>query len=616
MNTPGPILSVVLGSCNQLNLLKFTLLALRDQKPDVPHEIIVVDCGSDDGTDQFLVGQASSGAIRAILDPEIKSRTSARNQGAHAAAGQFLMFLDPGMIVGPRWWEALLRTMDKDPRVGAAAGKIILPDGRIDHAGLALLEWWEQPASGEALSAYGSGLTSRSILAGRQADHPGSNRSMRVQALSGEGLMVRANAFFSVGGFSARLGRDHHHAKAEFEGEPAGVDLCLRLGIRGWDCVYRYESVMTRLRNALAGDKVMPEEFPDHRDQDVFNSTWLGRARGDFRIVPEQGAVPADQTMIHNYIEPVISFAGMGSSGSEGRAARSMSSVVVVTGDDFEKTRQCVGALLNHTDPEHEIIFVDCGSTDGTLQYLEETTDNRHHCRLLTNVQNPGFAAAHNQGLAAAGGKHVILLSSRAVVTPRWLETLISTAEMHPRAGLVGPMTNRVNGMQHLAGVDYDETGLRGLNSFAAQVTENNAGRVDKAMRLSGFCLLIKRDLMARIGGLDEKFEMGNYEDNDYCLRGQLAGYESLVARGCFVHQGDDSVFTTEQLHQLEQIRGQWEIFKAKWGIPQSTALGEPMDMASLLAGGFQPQRHFQPLPVVQQSTVITKGKETQAAHA
>ena len=73
MHTPGPILSVVLSSHNQLNQLKFTLLALRDQAPDVAHEIIVVDCGSTDGTDQFLAGQAKGGAIRAIFDPENRS---------------------------------------------------------------------------------------------------------------------------------------------------------------------------------------------------------------------------------------------------------------------------------------------------------------------------------------------------------------------------------------------------------------------------------------------------------------------------------------------------------------------------------------------------------------
>ena len=194
------------------------------------------------------------------------------------------------------------------------------------------------------------------------------------------------------------------------------------------------------------------------------------------------------------------------------------------------------------------------------------------------------------------------------------MDVLTATAEAHPRAGLVGPVTNRISGIQHLAEVDYDEVGLRGLKSFAAQVAENNGGRVDKAMRLSGFCLLIKRELLARIGGLDEKFEMGNYEDNDYCLRGQLAGYDSLVARGCFVHHTDESIITREQIARLEELRGQWEIFKTKWGIPADTDLGEPMDLAALLSRGFQPHRHFQPLPESARTAVSKPALEAKEA--
>jgi GT2 family glycosyltransferase len=610
MNTPGPIISVVLSSCNQLNSLKFTLLSLRDQSPDEPHEIIVVDCASTDGTDQFLTGQAHEGTIRAILNKENQSRTSARNQGAHAASGQFIMFLDPGVIVGPHWWESLLRTLRMDSRVGAAAGKVILPDGRIDHAGLALLEWWDTPSNQENQAAYGNRLTTRSILAGRPAETPASNQPLRVRALAGEALMVRASAFFAVGGFSARLGRDHHQTKADCAGELSGADLCLRLGSRGWECVYRFESVMTRLRPGMTGQAAAKSEFSGDKEQDIFNATWLGRVRGDFRIVADEGTMPADQTTIRRYIEPVISFSGTGEGGAgrpEERFGRGMSSVVIVTRNELEATRTCTAALRAHTDLEHEVIFVDCGSTDGTTEHLTDLVAGRRNWRLLKTGADVSLAAATNQGLAASAGKHVVLLSNHAVVTPGWLEILASTADLHPHAGLVGPVTNRTHGLQRLGQVDYDQDNLRGLNSFAAQVAENQAGRVDKTMRLSGFCLLIKRELMARIGGMDEQFTHGNYEDNDYCLRGQLAGYESLVAGGCFVHKGHDSEFTEEQITRMEQIRGQWEIFKAKWGIPREKTLGEPMDLSSLLTGGFQPGRHFQPLPMADAVGMLTQ---------
>lgn len=615
MKSHGPILSVIISSCNQLDALKFTLLSLRDQTPDIPHEVIVVDCGSTDGTDQFLAGLAGTGTFHTIFEKEMKSRVAARNQGAHLAKGRHLMFLDPGVIMGPHWWESPVRTLEKDPKVAAAAGKIILPDGRIDHAGLALLEWWDSPTESQPNKAYGNRLTARSIQAGKPAESPGSNQPLSVQALAGEALMIRASAFFAVGGFSARLGRDHFHQKPDFSGELAGVDICLRLGSRGWDCVYRHESVMTRLRLVVKTDHDRSLDYSALKEQEVFDKTWLGRARGDFRVMARQGTVPAEQNMIHRYIEPVISYGpdiADQPASTPVSFSRHMASVIVSTENNLEETQRCMQALLAHTDRSHELIFVDGGSTDGTREYLEEMADQNYQVKVLNNEQPLGSAAAHNLGLAMAGGHHLVLLSSSAVVTPNWLEILSTTADNHPRAGLVGPMTNHHAGLQQKGQLDYDQDSLRGLNSYAAILNENLAGKTDQVMRLSGFCLLIKRELMARIGGLDEKFNLGSYEGNDYGLRAKLAGYQALVARSCFVHNDSKSILTNEQIQQLDQLQRQWEAFKAKWGIPRETTLGEPMNMDALLVGGYQAGRHFQPLPQI----LKPEKKQKQAAHA
>ena len=616
MQSPGPVVSVVLSSCNQLKQIKFTLLALMDQKPDIPHEIIVVDCGSTDGSDQFLADMAGGGKIRAIFEQAGKGRTPARNRGAHAAAGQYLMFLDPGMIVGPGWWESLVRTLDQDPRVGAVAGKVILADGSIDHAGLALLEWWGEGESGKA-RAYGQSLTGRSIQAGREAHHPSTNRNLLVQALCGQALMVRAEPFFTVGGFSARMGRDHRRQPAPGQGEMAGVDLCLRLGSRGWDCVYRHESVMTRL---ATGNTASPTTA-DPAEQKVFNSIWLGRVRGDFRIVPDKGTLPSPNQAIHAYIEPVLSFTRKSHAGAApvwGPGLRGMSSVVLAVGAEVDDLGRSIPALLANTDPLHELVLVDAGATPDGRNLAAELCAQRPNCRWAGTEAAPSRAAAFNRGLAMARGKHIVLMDTTTVVTPGWLETLTGAADFQPRAGLIGPVTNRLAGLQHLAEVDYDTRGLAGLNSFAAQTHDRHGGRVDRTMRLAGFCLLVKREVLARIGGLDERFDWGNYEINDYCLRANLAGYECLVAAGCFVHQEREPGLTEEQIGHLRRLTGQWEIFKSKWGIPRDTALGTPMDMSGLMHGGFSADRHFYPLPQPGPSrpTSGNRSRENQAACA
>ena len=161
MIAPGPLLSVVIVCRNQLNALKFTLITLRDQPPAQAHEVIVVDQGSTDGTAQFLSGLADNPHLRLVSDDANEGRTAARNRGARASRGRYLMFMDPGVVVGPHWSVPLLETMERDPLVGAVAGKVILQDGRIDHAGLALLKW-DAPRR--------TRLSGRSLHAGRPAD--------------------------------------------------------------------------------------------------------------------------------------------------------------------------------------------------------------------------------------------------------------------------------------------------------------------------------------------------------------------------------------------------------------------------------------------------------------
>ncbi len=598
MIAPGPLLSVVIVCRNQMNALKFTMITLRDQPPAQAHEVIVVDQGSTDGTAQFLSGLADNPHVRLVSDDSDEGRTAARNRGARAARGRYLMFMDPGVVVGPHWSIPLTETMERDPLVGAVAGKVILQDGRIDHAGLALLKW-DTPRR--------TRLSARSLHAGRPADSAGSLRPLAVQGLAGEALMVRAAAFFAVGGFDECLGREFSRAKPMADGETAGLDLSLRLGARGWLCVYRPESVMTRLRTAENDPDLDPrhQELTAADDQVLLTATWLDRVRPDF-IVPEDGGVlPQDGGGIRPWVEPSLAFPygvyhhGRNPGTPDTGAMAPVASVIVPTCNALDCTRLCVEALLSHTDPRHELVFVDNGSTDGTPDYLQGLARDHKRVRVILNGDNLGFARACNVGLAAAHGRHLVLLGSDVVVTPGWLERLLDAAESQPRAGLLGPVTNDTAVMRKLERMAYDQESLAGLDDFAAKVALANAGNVEQTLRLMGTCLLVKRELLARVGGLDEVFSLGNHEDNDYCLRAHLAGYRSLVVRDVFVHRLGNHAPAVEAAEHEAMLRRQWSVFKAKWGIPAGTPFSGELELGALLAGGFDPDRHFQPLPAV-----------------
>ncbi|MFT5315251.1 MAG: GT2 family glycosyltransferase [Candidatus Krumholzibacteriia bacterium] len=599
MTVSRPTLSIVIAARNQLNSLKFTLLTLRDQPPESAYEIIVVDCGSGDDSAHFLAAQMDKKLLRVITEEPTLGRSAARNCGAHAALGKYLMFLDPGVVLGPRWSESLLKTLDRDPIVGAVGGKIILPDGLIDHAGLAVLE---------LATERGPRLVGRSIHAGLAGDAEGSLRALNVQGLAGEAMMVRATAFYGVDGFDEGLGRDFKQPKAMAEGEPSGLDLSLRLGERGWTRVYRHQSVATRLRVPEA--TVETSEVNSRRnaadDNALVSANWLGQVRPDFMVSTDGRVSPAETGFIRPYFTPQIAFRdklyGDSLHPGHGFQAKAHSevkaSVIVLTFNALSFTRQCAASLLAHTDSRHEIIFVDNGSTDGTVDFLRELASAHDQVKTITNADNLGFAAGNNVGLAAATGRHMVLLNSDTVVTNGWLECLIQAAEDNPRAGLIGPVTNNISGLQKLSAVGYDQESLAGLEEFAARQTREFKGRADQTLRITGFCLLIKREVLARIGGLAEVFGIGNYEDNDYCLRAHLAGFECLIARDCFIHHFGSASFEAAGVDYVTQIHQQWDIFKNKWGIPAETPFNAQIDLSTLLARGFDAAEHFQALPL------------------
>ena len=196
-------------------------------------------------------------------------------------------------------------------------------------------------------------------------------------------------------------------------------------------------------------------------------------------------------------------------------------SIIILALNQLEHTRKCLDSLAAHTRPPHEIIFVDNGSTDGTIEFLRQWQTGAPNRIVIQNRSNLGFAAGNNQGLAVAGGDIVVLLNNDTVVTEGWLEGLLEVLARHPRTGVVGPMSNYVCGHQLVKEVGYHN--LDELPQFAARFAGEHRGQTLEVGRVVGFCLLARRQVIDCIGGLDERFGSGNFEDDDFCIRARLA---------------------------------------------------------------------------------------------
>lgn len=244
-------------------------------------------------------------------------------------------------------------------------------------------------------------------------------------------------------------------------------------------------------------------------------------------------------------------------------------SIVIVTMNEVAYTRKCVASIVAHTPEPHEIVFVDNGSTDGTPEWLA-TVPN---ARVLRNATNLGFAAAANQGIRAAAADRILLLNNDVVLSEGWLAGLARHLERDPRVGLVGPVSNYVSGPQLDPTAGYES--VLEMEEHARRTARERRGQSEEARRLVGFCLLARAQVFREVGLFDEKFALGNFEDDDLCVRAVLAGWRLVIAKDVFVHHYGSRTFLGNRINYREALERNKAYFLEKWhGVVAAGAAG------------------------------------------
>jgi GT2 family glycosyltransferase/tetratricopeptide (TPR) repeat protein len=302
-----------------------------------------------------------------------------------------------------------------------------------------------------------------------------------------------------------------------------------------------------------------------------------------------------------------------------------LTSIVIVTHNQIACTRACLESIRFLTDEPYELIVVDNGSTDGTVEYLRSCSD----VKLIENPDNRGFPAAVNQGIRVSQGAQVLLLNNDVLVTTGWLRRMLEAMEekaegkgqkaeenrksevqspksaekgsgsytqrapgvqgsggtdaderayssphapregnhhaerdAYGNVGLVGPLTNCASGYQEIP-ISYAD--LACLDGFAWKHAKQHAGQKREVDRLIGFCLLIRREVIEQVGLLDERFGIGNYEDDDFCRRARDAGWQLVVAQDAFIHHFGHRTFDAAGIDLKALLERNKAIYDEKW---------------------------------------------------
>jgi len=240
-------------------------------------------------------------------------------------------------------------------------------------------------------------------------------------------------------------------------------------------------------------------------------------------------------------------------------------SVVVVTHGGLPLTRRCLESLLEQeTWPRFEVLVVDNASPDGTAGYLASLAAADPRVRVFPQESNRGFPAATNVGLAEAQGEVVLLLNNDTVVPPGLIGRLVRPLLADRAIGIACATTNFCGNQ---ARVEPDYQDLSRMPRFAAARARRHAGRLLDLPVAAMYCAAVRREVIAEMGGLDESFGIGMFEDDDYSERLRQAGYRVVCAEEAYVHHVGQGSFQSLSAEEYDALwkRNQAR-FEEKWG--------------------------------------------------
>lgn len=210
--------------------------------------------------------------------------------------------------------------------------------------------------------------------------------------------------------------------------------------------------------------------------------------------------------------------------------ATNLCSIVILSFNQVEFTKNCLQSIREYTDIPYEIIVIDNNSNQETIAYLEQQKD----IILIKNNQNNGFAKGCNQGIKKAKGDYILLLNNDTLVTYHYLKNMMDLLLSNNDIAIVGPVTNNTIGKQKL-NVNLSYENKNEINDLGFSIANSNK-KPERTLRLVGFCMLFRKSFMEDLGYFDENFLIGNYEDDDLCIRTLLKQKQLWICNTSFVY--------------------------------------------------------------------------------
>lgn len=238
-------------------------------------------------------------------------------------------------------------------------------------------------------------------------------------------------------------------------------------------------------------------------------------------------------------------------------------SIVIPAHNKFEVTYNALASiLLAHNSLSYEIVLVDDGSEDETL----EASQYFRNIKIHRNDVAQGFVKASNAGAKLAVGEYVVMLNNDTEVTSGWLDELVGVFYNFDNVGMSGAKFLYGDGsLQEAGGIVWGngEPWNYGRNGNPREPKYNYCRDVDY---ISGACIMLKREVWEQLGGFDEFFAPAYYEDTDLAFRVRSLGLRTIYTPFCEIYHFEgvsNGVATTGGLKRYQLLNA--PKFKSRW---------------------------------------------------
>lgn len=205
-------------------------------------------------------------------------------------------------------------------------------------------------------------------------------------------------------------------------------------------------------------------------------------------------------------------------------------SIIILSYNARNDVVDCLESVFNLNYPNHEIIIVDNGSTDGSWGAIKAMKGRYPLLKLIRSKLNLGRTGGYNLGLKYATGEYIMFLDQDTIVDKNMVNELVKVIEMDPTIGAVGPKIYYYNDPKRIWSAGTSVNLLTGRVHFLG-CNQIDKGQFNSVIEVQQHptAILVKREAINKINGYDKDIFMV-YCDADFCVRIWKACYKIVLA--------------------------------------------------------------------------------------